>query len=325
MPLDTEQFWPDAHPHAPMTVHWAPAGGAGHAHVLAVHVLPTGHVRPHAPQFFASVATFAQPSLIGALRSPLQSMKSELEHWRLHVPAMHDTVEFGALQSWPHVPQLALSVWRLVHAEGHSVVPVGQTHAPPTHIAPVLHAWPHAPQFFASFERLAHAVPHKVCPALAHAHVPFWHMAPAPHDLAQPPQLFASVIMFVHNAPQHAWFTMQLVLHEPQCDGSVCTFTHCVPHCIWPELHAWSGWHIFEIVSQTNASGQVESCAQGKGASEARSFAHATTTRLTASPRKTKNRRTRPAVRAFKAAAPRRRRHSARSRGRSRPRAHATS
>jgi hypothetical protein len=59
-----------------------------------------GHVLPQPPQLFESCVTSVQPALQNIC---------ELPH--SHVPAMQ---VFPCVQALPHVPQLALSVWRSV-------------------------------------------------------------------------------------------------------------------------------------------------------------------------------------------------------------------
>jgi hypothetical protein len=58
-------------------------------------------------------------------------------------------------QSFPHVPQLAGSVWRSVHPVAQCVWPAGQppAHAPPAHNAPPGQTCPHVPQLFESVWR----------------------------------------------------------------------------------------------------------------------------------------------------------------------------
>jgi hypothetical protein len=64
------------------------------------------------------------------------------------LPATHAALPWHAV---PHVLQLALSVWRFVHAPLQtSGDPAGHAQLPPEHVAPVAHAFPQVPQFFGS-------------------------------------------------------------------------------------------------------------------------------------------------------------------------------
>jgi hypothetical protein len=60
-------------------------------------------------------------------------------------------------QAVPHVPQLAVSLCRLVQVVPQSVWPAGQlvTHCPLAHVCPDAHLVPHLPQLFTSEVRSA--------------------------------------------------------------------------------------------------------------------------------------------------------------------------
>ena len=106
------------------------------------------------------------------------------------------------MHTFPHVPQLRLSVSLLVHVvpapEGQrSGVPVGHLHALATHVALVGQCTPQAPQFVGLVVVSVHVPPHFVSPPV-HAHAPPTHSVPPVHLLVQPPQLFESLEVSVH-------------------------------------------------------------------------------------------------------------------------------
>ena len=75
---------------------------------------------------------------------------------QLVCPARHDGTHMPASQTNPaahallHIPQLARSLWRFVHAAGipHAVWPAAHesSHTPMLQICPAAHALPHIPQ-----------------------------------------------------------------------------------------------------------------------------------------------------------------------------------
>jgi hypothetical protein len=84
----------------------------------------------------------------------------------VHAPLTQVTVPFvGAGHAWPHVPQLATSVWKL-------------RHWPLQNVKPALHAIPHSP------------------PAQVG-----WPFGTLGHKLPQAPQLSLSLCTFVHALP----------------------------------------------------------------------------------------------------------------------------
>ena len=74
----------------------------GHTQRPLTQLWPTGHARPHAPQWALSeVVARSQPLVV--FRS--QSAKPCEHAPRRHVPAAHDAAAFGNMHGLPHAPQ----------------------------------------------------------------------------------------------------------------------------------------------------------------------------------------------------------------------------
>lgn len=78
-------------------------------------------VRPHSPQLFGSVSTLTQPPAHIAWPAA---------HGFTHVPELQ-AKPWG--QSWPHVPQLWVSLERFTHSGPHMTPGFGQLHTPEAH------------------------------------------------------------------------------------------------------------------------------------------------------------------------------------------------
>ena len=65
----------------------------------------------------------------------------------------------GEMHAVPQVPQLPLSVWRLVHVPAQSVKGAAQVHAPPLHVRLPPHAAPQKLQLTLLEARLAQVAP----------------------------------------------------------------------------------------------------------------------------------------------------------------------
>jgi hypothetical protein len=99
-------------------------------------------------------------------------------------------------------PQLLGSEVVLMHDEPHAEVPVGQTHAPPTHDAPEGHTRPQAPQFEALVMVFTHDEPHCVSAPQPVAQIPFEQTCPDAHALPHNPQFAGSASLSTQLVPQ---------------------------------------------------------------------------------------------------------------------------
>jgi hypothetical protein len=159
-------------------------------------------------------------------------------------------------QTFPHAPQLALSLVRFTHAPfGHCVgvaeshivlhLPPEQTHAvAPAGTGMAAQLLPQAPQLAKSDCKLTHCPLHSVWP-IGHAHVPAEHCCPPVHAVPQAPQFIGSVcksthafLQFVSGGPESVAHVCthvpskqlgvaagHLAPHRPQFAGSVFVFT----------------------------------------------------------------------------------------------------
>lgn len=126
----------------------SPAEHTGIMQVPLWHVLrPPGseHIRPHTPQWFASVCV--------STSHPLEARPSQLSRPVVHVkpqePSVHNGVEPGYVeQVRSHAPQFITSRLRSVHPLPQSVSPVAQTgvQAPAEHTSPGGHIRLQPPQ-----------------------------------------------------------------------------------------------------------------------------------------------------------------------------------
>jgi hypothetical protein len=96
-------------PH-PVAVHGGAPDTPQPTHCPAAQTVPEGHARPHAPQWFASVAVLASQPLAALLS---QLAKAPLHPTTAHAPPAHMDVALERLQELLHAPQWA------------SVLPVG--------------------------------------------------------------------------------------------------------------------------------------------------------------------------------------------------------
>src|SRR5580692_7138374 len=96
-----------------------------------VHVCPVAHTLPQAPQLFGSLCVSAQEVPHNVVPPP---------HDVAHVPC-EQTVPLP--QTFPHAPQLLLSVWGLEHVDPHWTLGAGHDDEEPSGLPPLL--LPHAP------------------------------------------------------------------------------------------------------------------------------------------------------------------------------------
>ena len=196
----------------------------GHLHAPDMQCWPPVHATHVAPQCVSSVEVLA------------------------HVPsgqstcgAMHDVLHAEPVQTcpvghtWPHVPQLSLSVAVSVQVEPHKVVEPVQMQLPPLHDVPPVHGLPQPPQFFGSLSMSTHdplqliLVPEHVAP-----HADDSHTSPEAHALLQSPQWAGSFVRSTHalphivrpgphlqTPPMHVDPPSHAVPHFPQFAGSL--------------------------------------------------------------------------------------------------------
>ena len=182
-----------------------------HRPPVLLHEIPVAHpphVAPAGPHVvLLSLARGTQAWTV--VQQPLHDVASQTQ-----APALQ---RCPLEQALPHPPQLALSVWVLVHAVPHAVLPavVQETvHVPPLQVdvAPVTvveHFVPHVPQLALSVFVSVQAVPQTVLPLAVQdtAHEPPLQLDVAPmtvveHLVPHVPQLAPSVFVLVHVVPQ---------------------------------------------------------------------------------------------------------------------------
>jgi hypothetical protein len=100
------------------------------------------------------------------------------------------------------LPQFCGSVAVLLQLVPHSVLPVGQVHAPPEQESPAPHGLPQPPQFAGSVFVSTQRPPHRVPPP-AHAHWPAMHELPPLQARPHAPQWALLVAVSTH-APAHS-------------------------------------------------------------------------------------------------------------------------
>ncbi len=166
------------------------------------HACPPGQPWPHAPQLVLSVFPLtSQPS--DALWS--QSKYPALHDEMVQALAVHAAVALAREQAWPHAPQSAVVLARLVSQPldampSQSPKPAEQVptvHAEDTHPSAVVwvraHTVPHALQLEGSLEVLAQYPEHVVSgDAQVVVHAPPEHTVPAAHVWPHAPQLALS-------------------------------------------------------------------------------------------------------------------------------------
>jgi hypothetical protein len=105
--------------------------------------------------------------------------------------------------TFPQVPQLAESIWVLVHVPEHVVSGALQAvpHVPATHIAPPVQGFPHLPQLLLSVVVSVHVPLQKVC-VPGHVHALVTQVCPPTHAVPQVPQLLLSLVVSV-QLPLH--------------------------------------------------------------------------------------------------------------------------
>ncbi len=117
--------------------------------------------------------------------------------------------------TFPHDPQLLVSVIVSAHVVPQRVPPVLHMHTPATHVPVVPHPLSHMPQCIPSVCRSAHAAPHIIRGAL-HPHRPPAHWYPGLHRTPQPPQFIGSVCTL-------AQVTVPIALHNRPGIGQSAT------------------------------------------------------------------------------------------------------
>ena len=128
----------------------------------------------------------------------------------MHVPAE----QVLPLEHWfPHIPQLAVSVWVSTQLLLHGTRPVGHAQAPRLQVCPVPHTTLQPPQFLASFSVEVHWSLHSV-----------W-----PFGQLQDPS--------THERP-----VAQGALHWPQCRTLVARSTQLLPHGVRSVPHSDEHW-----------------------------------------------------------------------------------
>jgi hypothetical protein len=151
-------------------------------HVPPAHRL--GHTVPQVPQLFLSIIRFTQ---FGAQQSGpipfsqvVQSMFPMLVG-HMHPPFTHTPVP----HEWPHVPQLAESLFRSAQPDvqhesppPHACCEAAQTQLPWEQTSPSPQAWPHTPQLSWSVCRSLHTVPND---PLQHTSEPAQALPVSPH------------------------------------------------------------------------------------------------------------------------------------------------
>ena len=112
--------------------------GELHTQVDAVHTSPAMQTFPHAPQLDALVAVSTQVPVAGTLGQSATGagLHAQAAAWQVPSP-----------QSWPQVPQLAVSVCLFTHlrpqVSGSATV---HPQIPPVQLAPAMQEVLHAPQ-----------------------------------------------------------------------------------------------------------------------------------------------------------------------------------
>ena len=104
--------------------------------------MPNGQVTPQWPQLSALVLVLVSHPLV---RSPSQSPNPGAQTNPQTEPLHEGDAFAGAVQAWPHAPQLFGSVGSAAHRPPQLVCP-GAQQMPPVQICPPAHAAPHAPQ-----------------------------------------------------------------------------------------------------------------------------------------------------------------------------------
>ena len=161
-------------------------------HCPRLHVWPSAHAVPHAPQFVASLWMFTQ--LSPHIVEPDVHTHAPPEHTR---PARH---------ALPQVPQFKTSVMGSTQLRLHSVsVPQSVAQLPERHTEGAGHTAPplveHAPQFIGSLVTLTQVAPQRVSPPL-HMHALATQLSVVGHALPQLPQWRLFVVVSVQT-PEH--------------------------------------------------------------------------------------------------------------------------
>lgn len=131
--------------------------GELHTQVDAVHTSPAMQTFPHAPQLDALVAVSTQVPVAGTLGQSATGagLHAQAAAWQVPSP-----------QSWPQVPQLAVSVCLFTHrrpqVSGSATV---HPQIPSVQLAPTKQDVLHAPQWRTSVWRSTQTLPQAVCPA----------------------------------------------------------------------------------------------------------------------------------------------------------------
>jgi hypothetical protein len=132
---------------------------------------------------------------------------------------------WAAGQTWPHAPQLLLSVSLFVHdgLQKSGFTTVGHTQCPAWHVSTEGHAVPQAPQLLLSFCSFTHAVVHKFGSEAGQAQVDEEQVWLARQVCPHAPQLFGSLDSVAHVPPQfdspvgqpveHAYVAVPVIWH----------------------------------------------------------------------------------------------------------------
>jgi hypothetical protein len=147
-------------------------------HAPDTHVAPIGHMCPHVPQLFGSLATTAQPPP-GQRIAPVPHVQTP----DVHMPPVP--------QFRPHAPQFDVSVASIAHVVAQATKPAPHWHAPAVHVDPVGHMCEHAPQFALSVCGFTHVEPQIIIGALhggPATQTPAVHVCVALHAVMQLPQ-----------------------------------------------------------------------------------------------------------------------------------------
>jgi hypothetical protein len=112
------------------------------------------------------------------------------------------------------MPQLRVSVSRLVQVPPHVTEGAAQVHEPPTQVRPLLHAVPQRPQLAASVIVLTQAPPQSVVPP-AQAQAPPTQLCPVGQARPHIPQLALSLVGSTQAVPHISRGAAHALTHAP--------------------------------------------------------------------------------------------------------------
>jgi hypothetical protein len=110
----------------------------GQVHSLLTQSPPAAQMVPQVPQLLGSDARSAHTAVgvSPGMGGVVHAVRFGFPQPVVHTPALHVVVP---MQTWPHAPQLLLSVLTLTQLMPHCISPAPHPHTPPTQLAPTAH------------------------------------------------------------------------------------------------------------------------------------------------------------------------------------------